>query len=168
MRKSVLMLVLMVGIVLLTSLVIKAEGDEAVGGISAEIIEPISISNVEELSFGILASPLESLNLAELNPESGSVTYDSFNEGYPTAASFEVTGTGDSGYREELPDSTTLFLMEDNDNIHVNSFTSSLENNIGSLSDGFDSFTIGATLVVNSGQTPGTYHGEFTVLATYE
>lgn len=83
------------------------------------------------------------------------------------AAQFTVSGTADAVYAITLPADGTVFLSSGSHRMAINGFTSS-PSVTGKLSlGGTQPLSIGATLTVDSAQTPGSYAGSFPVTLNY-
>ena len=88
-------------------------------------------------------------------------------QGSGTAAQFTVSGTADAVYAITLPADGTVFLSSGSHRMAINGFTSS-PSVTGKLSlGGTQPLSIGATLTVDSAQTPGSYTGSFPVTLNY-
>lgn len=138
---------------------------------SATIIQPINIQNTGDLQFGNIAVNNQPGTVVVATNSSrtstGGITLPS-NTGNISAASFDVTGEQNDTYALSLPTSATLSDNNNNNTMTVNNFVSSLDNNVGTLSNqGTDAFTVGATLNVDANQPAGTYTGTFDVTVNY-
>lgn len=125
------------------------------------IVAPIAISTSTPLNFGSFATLTTggtlALNPAGVRAATGGVKLTTAT-GSPTAAAFAVTGEGAYAYTITLP--TTLELTTTaagtTQTMSVGSFVSSI-GTAGTLVNGLQSFTVGATLTVGSAQAVGTY-----------
>lgn len=86
-----------------------------------------------------------------------------------SAAQFSISGTPDAPYSITLPGDNSVTLVDGNLNtLALNAFTSSPSGS-GRLSGGGTQWLgVGATLVVGSGQAPGSYTGSFSVTVNYQ
>ena len=129
------------------------------------IVAPIAISTTTALNFGSFATLSTGGTLA-LSPlgvrtATGGVKLTSAT-GSPTAAVFTVTGEGAYAYTITLPTALTLTnaaAATGLKTMSVGSFLSSIgaTGSTGTLSNGTQSLTVGATLTVGSDQLVGTY-----------
>jgi hypothetical protein len=88
----------------------------------------------------------------------------------PTAASYTVTGTGLVPYTITIPTASfniTNTTGTGNETMEVTSMTCSGGLNHVFAANGTDAFTVGGTLTVTNGQTPGLYTGTFDVTVEY-
>jgi hypothetical protein len=129
---------------------------------STTIVAPIAISNSVPLVFGSFASNDAGtlvLSPAGAQTSTGGVKLNTA-AGAPTAASFTVTGEGNYGYTITLP-TTSLTLTTTAEGtvqtMDVDTFVSSIADEAGTLSDGTETFTVGATLNVVAAQAVGLY-----------
>ena len=130
---------------------------------STTIVAPIAITKVTDMSFGSFATGSAGtlvLSPAGLRNPTGGVKVTA-TTGTVAAAEFKVTGEGSYGYDVTLPASlilsTTTAGTGTVKDMTVNTFTSSLTDNKGSLTSGSQNFTVGATLNVVAAQAIGTY-----------
>ena len=127
---------------------------------TATIIEPITISNAEDMNFGNIAINA-SAGTVELTPagvrnELGGVTLPVV-PGTVTAAELDVTGDGTSTYDITLPSSDyTITRVSGSETMTINVFTCST-GAAGALVAGLETFQVGATLNVAGSQVPGVY-----------
>ncbi len=127
---------------------------------TATIIEPITISNAQDMNFGNVAINA-SAGTVELAPDAsrtplGGVTLPVVT-GTVTAAEFDVTGDGSSTYDITLPSSNyTITRVSGSETMIINAFTCST-GSAGALVAGLETFQVGATLNVGGNQVPGVY-----------
>ena len=139
---------------------------------TANVVTPISIAKNADMAFGNLAVQAATGGNVVLAPNgtrtrSGGVTLPA-TTGTVTAASFTVTGNGSYTYAITLP-SGNVQLNHTNatDFMNANTFTSD-PSGTGTLSSGTQNISVGATLVVGSGQVAGVYtSGNFDVTVNY-
>ncbi len=85
-----------------------------------------------------------------------------------SAAQFAVTGDAGKTYSVTLPLDNIVTITSGGNTMHVDSFTKSLAG-AGTLdANGAQTFKVGGTLTVGSGQPTGVYTGTFTVTAAYQ
>jgi len=135
---------------------------------SVTIIQPIGITNTANMNFANLDA--KSGGVVILGPDNtrkseGNV--ELADGSTVSAATFEVTGQADYTYSITLPDSDHV-LTNGIDDILIRDFTSSLKDQ-GSLADGSQTLSVGASLDINPNQTPGNYTspGGFNITVNY-
>lgn len=155
-------------------LVGNAQAASAVADTSAEVIVPIAITKVADLSFGrFAANPGGTgsviISNSGVRSFSGGVVAAG-TAGTSSAAQFNVTGDGASTYSISIAntvlskDLDTMALAITSDLTGGNVITGT--ETAGTLTDGAQSIYVGGTLSVASAQAAGTYAG--TVTATVE
>ncbi len=92
-----------------------------------------------------------------------SVDVDLFG-GFPSAATFNVTGASGANYSITLPSSATL--TSGGNTMTVDTYTDDA-GATPTLVGGSDTFNVGATLHVGATQVSGTYSGTFAVTVNY-
>lgn len=123
---------------------------------SVTIVEPIGITTVSNMNFAnIDAQGGGTVIISPENTREATGTVRLQNEEKLSAATFIVTGEQDSTFSIHLP-ATDYILSSGGEKMVINEFTSSLTTN-NSLDKGSKTFKVGATLVVNAHQKPGTY-----------
>jgi len=135
---------------------------------TATLVEPISITNSAPLSFGsiatgtagtvVLAPDGNVTDLAGLSVPSNGIS--------TSAASFNVTGAGTSGFTVSLP--TSIILTSGIDELTVDTFQASnnIVGGVGTLAGGTSIITIGATLNVPANAVAGSYTNTSNDIAT--
>jgi hypothetical protein len=131
----------------------------ATASTTATIITPIAITKDVDMNFGNIAvSPTLGgtvvLPTAGARTLTGGVTLPVVT-GTVTAASFTVTGEGNSTYSITLP-SSAILLTSPSGTMTVGNFVST-PSNTGALSSGSQEIKVGATLNVGAAQAAGTY-----------
>ncbi|MBK7213751.1 MAG: DUF4402 domain-containing protein [Bacteroidales bacterium] len=131
----------------------------ATSSTTATIITPIAITKDVDMNFGNIAvSPTLGgtvvLPTAGARTQTGGVTLPVVT-GTVAAASFTVTGEGNSTYSITLP-SSAITLTSANGTMTVENFVSN-PGNTGTLSNGSQIVKVGATLNVGAAQPAGTY-----------
>ena len=127
---------------------------------TATIVTPISISNDQDMNFGILSVQSTAGGTAVLTPAgarsvTGGVTLPADN-GTVTPASFTVSGVATYTYSITLP-SSPLTITSGSNTMTVTAFTST-PSGTGTLnSSGEQTLNVGATLNVSAAQPAGTY-----------
>ncbi len=134
----------------------------ATAGSEATIITPIAITKTVDLNFGNIAVQPNNGGTVVLAPD-GSRTSTAgvtlpVSSGTVSAASFNVTGDGNRTFSITLPTSA-ITLTSGSNNMTMDTFTST-PSGTGTLAGGSQTVTVGATLIVNSGQTAGLYTNE--------
>lgn len=147
--------------------------------VSAQVVQPLSISSQTPLRFGtVLAGSgageivVDANGTRQLN---GSVNVQPGNF---AAATFSLRGDANRNYVVQLPASLTFSVSNatgaGNGDLQVNNFTSRSANtgantNHGTLdASGNDILSVGATLTVPSGAAPGTYSGTVPITVSYQ
>ena len=140
----------------------------ATASTTATIITPIAIEKDVDLNFGNIAvSP--TLGGTVVLPTSGSRTKTGgvtlpVVTGTVSAASFTVTGEGNSTYSITLP-SSAITLTGPSGTMTVENFVST-PSNTGTLNSGTQEVKVGATLNVGAAQAAGTYTNESGLFVT--
>ncbi len=179
MKKSLVLIFVFAFVIGIGSGIIFAQSEsslDATADVYAVVIEAFDVNNLdgEDLDFGTLAAAGDfggTITVDAGDTGSGNTADIPYHDGVFQAAGFEITG----GYSEETSLSYSVQLptsvIIDNGGtgeMTVNNFTIDLPSNLGSISGGSDTFYVGATLNVNSGQEPGSYAGTFDVTVTIE
>jgi hypothetical protein len=141
---------------------------------SSNVIEPIAITSSVPMNFGNFAKNGAGGDLvlsANGDRSSDNVTLvTSGTDNDPTAAQFDVTGEDGYTFTVTLPsENFTLSNLLGTETMTVNSFTSTLVDEQGTLTGGKATIGVGATLVVGATQAVGTYNNDtgFTVSVNY-
>jgi len=130
-----------------------------------------SIINTTSLSFGAFVAGSGGTVVVNANgsrSKAGGVLLVSQGAS-AAAAQFTVSGSADASYSITLADDDTVTLSDGNSHtMAVNGFVSSPSGS-GTLSGGGTQLlSVGATLSVGNGQSPGSYSGSFSVTVEYE
>ena len=132
----------------------------------ATIITPLSIENLESLEFGniIVTGTAGTVTIAT----NGTPTYTGVNApvgltNETHAAQFKVTGHGTSQYTIDIAQVTAL--TSGGNTMNLSNFTNNASKK---LTDGTETFNVGATLAVAADQPNGRYEGSFKVTVAYE
>ena len=136
--------------------------------ISITIFSPLSASQVTPLSFGDVSSTggatITMSSAGTRSITSGTATLDPSAPG--TNAVFNITGQQNTAVTVTLPTSTTL--TGPGAAMTVNNFTSNPATGSTTLdSSGNLTLNVGADLIINSGQVPGSYTGTYTITISY-
>lgn len=132
----------------------------------AEIVAPIAVTaGTNSLQFGLVGNTAAHVvTVSTADARSSTVPAQLVAGTTPTAADFNVTGSGAATYTITLPASVSLTgtgpAMTVNNFVHDAGATPT-------LTAGADAFNVGADLTVPSGQTAGAYTGSFTVTVNY-
>ena len=131
----------------------------------AKIFAPISISSSGDMDFGTLAAD-DTAGTVTVTPAGArsSVNVYLFG-GFPTAASFDVTGRVGQAYSITFPSNATL--TSGANTMTMDTFTHDAGGSPQLSGSGSDTFNVGATLNVGASQAAGTYSGTFSVTVNY-
>lgn len=128
---------------------------------TATIIEPIAITQIEDMNFGnvaVIGAGTVILTPASTRTATGGVTLP-VSAGTVSAAEFEVTGEGNNTYSITLPAGNyTITRVSGSETMTVNTFVSNPTVGAGGqLNSGTQTLQVGATLNVGAAQVPGVY-----------
>ncbi len=171
MKKTILILTVIVILGSLTSKVMSQSITSATGSVSATIVIPIAISKTTDMNFGNIAVSAATGGGTVTLPTSGSrtktgnITLPNVT-GSPTAGIFHVTGNGSFTYAITLPGSFNI--SHGADVMLVHNFVSD-PSGTGTLSSGAQDIYVGATLDVAASQPAGLYTNliDFTISVDY-
>ncbi len=152
---------------------VNAQKPKAVDGdgtATAKIITPIAIEEGNSLSFGSIASGTEESTVkisteGNRTLESGDATLYTSDAGQ--TGTFDVTGAADHTYSITLPANGVVSLAGDGSPMAVKDFDCDLGETGLLGSDGKQTLTVGATLVVGDSQASGEYSGTYVVTVNY-
>ena len=135
---------------------------------AANIVTPISITKNIDLNFGNIAASGSGFTVklsadGERVSGGGIGTLPSVN-GTVAAAEFTAAGLTGATYAVTLPSTITITDDGGTNTMTVDNFVSN-SNNI--LTDGSETFNVGATLNVGANQVAGAYTGNFNVTVNY-
>lgn len=155
--KKITILFSLVALFTITSLTVNAQVT-AVAETSANIVGPISITKIVDLSFGNVAVSPTVAGTVVLAPnssrtETGGVTLPVIT-GTVKAAQFTVSGEAGTTYSITLP--ASVLLSNGGNTMTVDAFTST-PTPAGSLATGTEDIFVGGTLNVAAGQVSGLY-----------
>jgi hypothetical protein len=131
------------------------------------------VVTTQELSFGAFVAGTGgtiTISPQSMRTAGGDVTPMSvgkFAQG--SAATFDLTGSPNATYEISLPANNSITLTgSQGGSMSVSSFSSSPSGS-GQLSPtGTQTLNVGATLIVGSNQTPGSYSGSFAMTAVFQ
>ena len=150
------------------SVMASAQNPQATGtaNASATIVTPISIVKAGDLAFGnIVASAAGGTVTVGTNGQATrtGVAAPSI-VGTVTAAQFKVTGMSGSTYAISLPANDAIILKSGENEMKLTGFSN---NATKVLTDGSETFYVGATLNVGANQAAGSYTATFPVVVNY-
>ncbi|MFZ4400313.1 MAG: DUF4402 domain-containing protein [Bacteroidales bacterium] len=142
---------------------------------AAKIVATIAINpgtTGSNLEFGSMSRPatVATVTVSPASVRSKTGTISLLLQGAtPKASSYATTGDVNGLYTISLPTSSTVTNGTPADDMTINNFTCSNPTPNAAAFDGTgnDSFTVGATLNLASGQAAGAYTGTFDVTVTY-
>ena len=139
------------------------------GNASATVKIPLSIAlGTNAMNFGDVAGDAVDDTTVVLTTGGTTSSADGASTaGTPLAGDYDVSGEGTLGYTITLPDDVTVTLTGPGTAMPVTGFADSL-GGTGALTAGSQSFTVGATLNINGGQTAGAYSGTYDVIVNYQ
>ncbi len=144
----------------------KAVAETADFQASATILNAIAVTKIADLNFASIVPSATSASTVVVD-SAGSLTCGAGLTclGTPSAADFTVAGTPDETYSLSLPADANI--TSGANTMLVESFTTDLAGNSGTLTGGASAFKVGATLNVGAAQATGNYAGTFTVTVNY-
>ncbi|MCX6249150.1 MAG: DUF4402 domain-containing protein [Bacteroidetes bacterium] len=169
MKKFFLLAIVMLGFAAAT---FAQTGASTTASATATIVAPITITEILNMDFGLLAVNA-TLGTVELTPAAspvrtpaGGVTL--ITGGTITAAEFTVTGVAGYTYTITLPSTSTNILNGANF-MWVDTWMDDKISHQGTLASGTDNFYVGGTLHVHASQAAGIYTSAtpFTVTVNY-
>ena len=139
-----------------------AESDTT--AVKIKVFAPISISSGGDMDFGTLAAD-DTAGTVTVTPAGARTSVNVYLfGGFPTAASFDVTGASGQAYSITFPSPATL--TSGGNTMTVDTFNHDA-GATPTLVGGSDTFNVGATLHVGAAQASGTYSGTFDVTVSY-
>lgn len=139
----------------------------ATANATAKIITPIDISKITDLKFGNIIASGDAGTVVIDNNDGRTATGGAFFPSVPgefSSAEFTVTGFSNSEYSITLPEDNAIELTGDGEPMPLTTFT---HNASEQLTDGSETFKVGATLNVNADQAAGDYEATFDVIVNY-
>ncbi|MEI6577513.1 MAG: DUF4402 domain-containing protein [Bacteroidota bacterium] len=144
----------------------------ASGSSSAKIFTNIGITAVNPLAFGTFTKPTAvngTVTIATDDTRTASLTAGLYlvttNGNSIGAASFDITGDGNSTYSITVPP-TTSSISNGTTTLSIGTFLSD-PSGTGTLTTGAQTIHVGATLTVTPAATVGNYTGTFPVTVAY-
>lgn len=143
----------------------RAEAASATAVATATVLPPLTVSKVQDLSFGAFAATA-SVGAVTVTPQ-GAQSGNNVQQtgGSPAAAHFTVSGVGNRAFQVSLPGDQSVTLSSESGQMTIENFTLQAPS---ALSDGTADISVGGTLKVSANQPPGTYVGRFTLIVEYE
>jgi len=135
---------------------------------SAKILAGLTLTKTVDLNFGTMTVPTSpatvTITPGAVLSSTGTIT---LLAQAPTAsvASYNVSGDNNANYAITLPANTTI--TSGANTMTVDNFASSGGLNHALNGSGLETFTVGATLNLVSGQAAGSYTGTYNVTVTY-
>lgn len=177
MKKLIFMFLAIIMVAGLTS-TIKAQTQyqaKATTTAGAEIVAAISISSSTPLNFGKMSSPSSAADVILSTARVLTTTNSSAISLFPTTATnalYSVSGTTGYNYSIIFPGNDLVKIESGSNSMYVNDFkalptSKGSEGITGTLISGSDTFVVGATLKIKSGQATGAYTGNFDVIVSY-
>jgi hypothetical protein len=140
---------------------------------SAEIIEPLTVSTVDDLAFGKISVPKGSLGgEVTLSPDGARAGFGGVelvqNESGDHEASIRVRGKPGFSFHVQFPSQETILSDGKGNQMSLHNLQST-SGSIGVLSsdEGIAQVGVGGSLQVDAGQAPGLYTGSLTVIIQY-
>lgn len=137
---------------------------------TANIVAPITLSKVTDLSYGNIAASGSIAGTVELTPGGSRTAFGGATlpvvSGTVSAATFTATGLSGYTYAILLPADITLVHSLGLDIMLADNLASTPSGS-GTLTGGSESIAVGATLNITSGQMAGFYSGTFDVSVAY-
>jgi hypothetical protein len=138
---------------------------------SANVLAPLAIAaGANAMNFGDVSGDATAATTVVLTTAGTTSSPDGASTaGTPSAGDFDVTGAPGLAYDITLPaDGVVVLTNAAGPDMSVDSFTSSLGAS-GTLSaGGTQSFTVGATLTINTNQAAALYTGTYDVTVNYQ
>jgi hypothetical protein len=141
---------------------------------SATIVNPISIASSANINFGDIAVQSNTAGTVVLASDgertaTDGVTLPSSATTTTSAAEFTVQGEGAYSYAITLPETCTITEVDGAETMTLSDFSCSITDKVGALTNGTQTFTVGATLAVSAGQAAAVYSNEtgFAVTVNY-
>ncbi|TVR77804.1 MAG: DUF4402 domain-containing protein [Saprospirales bacterium] len=137
---------------------------------TAEIVKPLSIEKLSDLSFGFILVDSDG-GTATFDPDGNIVLTGGLvfiNGGInPIQASFQISGRPETGINIELPQEVTLLHSDGYEMVLDNFYSDSGSNPVLDAQGKLD-FILYSTLNVSSSQESGSYSASFPVIITYD
>ena len=159
---------------------VQAQASSAQGDASASVIEPLTATALEDLSFGAITVGTDGGTLVVAANGAGAQVGGSVRQMCSNAAQcqthpahFAVSGEAGRSYRVNLPDSLLAQGDRTGTSLTVDSLSFASRNRStadgGQLDvDGKDTFSVGGTLQVPAGTPADIYRAQFPVIVSYD
>lgn len=132
------------------------------GSATANVLEPITITNTSPLQFGdVDVTGGGTVTIDELGAASGTLT----SVGTQSAGTFALTGA--NGATFSIAIATVTELTNGGGNDLILSAYSNTEGATGTMTGGAITLGVGATITADGGETVGAYTGSYTVDIDY-
>lgn len=174
--KKLIFMVLAIVLVAGPTTTVTAQTAKASTTAGAEIVSAISLTSDASLSFGKMSAPSADVDVTISTASQVTTTNSSVISLFSTNAvnaHYNVSGAAGYAYTITLPADDHVLIESGTNSMYVNGFkarTASIpgsDGTSGNLVSGTDTFVVGATLKVKSGQVAGTYSGPFDVIVAY-
>lgn len=179
MKKLVLIVTTVLMVVGMTTNVIAQSSATKTQEAGAKIVTALTLSSDQRLDFGTMSIPNAQVDLVmstiNATRTPSAPTAIALMAGTAKNARYQVTGTAGYNYTITLPGNeavkisasgaTDMKVIDFKSLVGTNT-TDGIHGTIGN--DGTDSFVVGATLQLKSGQEVGVYVGNFDVTVTYD
>jgi hypothetical protein len=137
---------------------------------SATVIEPLLMTKTADLAFGKMVAGQSAgtviIDTDGARTATGGVTLISAGS-VQNAAAFDITGYDNAAIAIALPASITIETAGGDNQMTVDTFTSSLGDTSTLSADGTATLNVGASLSVAADQAVGLYTGSFDVTVAY-
>lgn len=146
----------LIGIFILCSANLILAQNSATSEVITSIVQPIGIRTSSELNFATINTRMGgeiTITPSNTSIATGEVIIASEDKASP--ATIELNSEPGIAYAVTLP-TINYIIYNGTDSMTINNFTSDYNNDF-SLSDGSQTLHVGATLIINSHQTPGYY-----------
>ena len=131
------------------------------GSATANVLEPITITNTSPLQFGdVDVAGGGTVTISELGAVSGTLT----SVGTQSAGTFDLTGA--SGASFSIAIATVSELINGTDNLVLSAYTNT-EGATGTMTGGAITLGVGATITADGSEPAGAYSGSYTVDIDY-
>ena len=175
MKKLIIMIMAIISVAGLTT-TIKAQTAKASTTAGAEIVAAISITSDVPLNFGKMSTPNADVDVTISTTKQVTASIPlaiSLFSGSAANAHYNVSGATGYAYAITLPGHNDVSILNGTNSMFVNDFTARTasvpgsDGKSGTLVSGADTFVVGATLNIKSGQVAGAYSGPFDVIVAY-
>ena len=134
---------------------------QATGSATANVLEPITITNTSPLQFGdVDVTGGGTVTISETGAASGTLT----SVGTQSAGTFALTGANAATFSIAI--ATVVDLTNGTDNLVLSAY-SNTEGATGTMTGGAITLGVGATITAVGGESTGPYTGSYTVDIDY-